>query len=333
MSEREEAGGGATPRSPIVVSQNEAGRLDSYLGGALPQLGRRAIRRHIEQGHVRVNGRVARKGQQVVAGDVIRLSRELLRRPSELRPQPDLAVRVVLEDPDCIVVDKPAGMPAVALDASDTGTLANFLVGRYPETRTAGRSPLEGGLVHRLDNGTSGLLLAARSREVYGRFRRQFAEQAVSKQYWAIVEGDVAAPGRMERPIAHLRRRSTRMQVSTESAGAGGRHGGRAAVTSYRPRERFGAATLLEVVIETGVRHQIRAHLAAMGHPVVGDSLYGASGAPDAARPLLHARRFGFHHPRTGVTVFVVAPPPADFRSALARLRARPREGAPRPGR
>jgi 23S rRNA pseudouridine1911/1915/1917 synthase len=311
------------------IGPEEGGRLDSYLLRSLPGMSRRMIRRRIDEGRIEVNGRPARKGQHVFPGDVIRFPGALLSRRANLRPQPDLRVKVLLEDPDCLALDKPAGMATVALDADDTDTLANFLVARFPETAAAGRSPLEAGLVHRLDHGTSGVVLAARNREAYDRLRRQFTDRRVYKEYWAIVRGDCATARRIQAPIGNVPGHPDRMRVLARAAR--GRKQ-REALTEVKPRERFGNATLLEIVIETGVRHQIRVHVASIGHPVVGDDLYGGEGAASADRPLLHARRVRFRHPRTGAPISVVAPPPADFRSAVAHLRTRSTGPLP-PGR
>jgi 23S rRNA pseudouridine1911/1915/1917 synthase len=306
-------------RSSIVVASGEGGRLDSYLVRVLPGLTRRAIQRHFARGRIEVNGRTAHKGQRIEAGDRIDFSSEILIRPDDLRAEPRLPVRVLFEDADCVAVDKPPGMPVVALDGGDSGTLANSLVGRFPETRAAGRSPLEAGSVHRLDNATSGVVLVARHRRAYEQLRRQFAERRVTREYWAIVEGDCAAAGRIERPIAHAPGRAERMCVCSTPARARQLRA-RPAFTAYRPRERLRSATLVEISISTGVRHQIRVHLASIGHPIAGDVLYGAA-AVSAGRPLLHARRLGFVPPSRARPLSVTAPLPRDFRSALSRLR------------
>ena len=303
------------------VEPGEGGRLDSYLfHSALAGLSRRTIQRHLEAGRITVNGRAARKGQQVSPGDVIRFPPSLRTPVIAPRAEPGLRVKVLFADADCLALDKPAGMASVALDADDTGTLANFLAAHFPETSAAGSSPLESGLVHRLDNGTSGVILAARNREVWEHLRRQFTDRRVLKEYWAIVIGDCEEARRIETPIGTVAGHPDRMRAVT-SRGRKRERPPRPALTEIRPRERFGDATLLEVLIETGVRHQIRVHLASIGHPVIGDEVYGSSHLASPGRALLHARRIRFRHPRTGATITGVAPPPPDFRAALARFR------------
>jgi 23S rRNA pseudouridine1911/1915/1917 synthase len=318
------------PHGERSVEPGECGRLDSYLFRLpLTGLSRRTIQRHLDSGLIAVNGRAARKGQQVVPGDLIRFPLSLLKPNAALRGQPALPVKVLFADDDCLALDKPAGMASVALAADDTGTLANFLVAHFPETATAGSSPLESGLVHRLDQGTSGVVLAARNRDSWEHLRRQFADRRVFKEYWAIVMGDCSESRRIETPIGPVAGHAERMQVAIGRARKRAQPP-RPALTEIRPRQRLGAATLLEVVIETGVRHQIRVHLASIGHPVIGDDLYGGGHRVSPARPLLHARRVRFRHPRTGATITVVAPPPPDFRAALARFRKeRPAKPAP----
>jgi 23S rRNA pseudouridine1911/1915/1917 synthase len=313
--------GEASPLDERRVGPGEGGRLDSYLAGSpLGGLSRRMIQRHVEAGRIAVNGRAARKGQLVSPGDVIRFPRSLLERRAGLRAQPDLDVKTIYEDADCLALDKPAGMASVALAADDTGTLANFLAARFPETATAGPSPLESGLVHRLDHGTSGVILAARNREAYDHLRRQFTGRRVFKEYWAVVVGECSEPRRIETPISPVPGHPDRMQIAA-SRGRKRELPSHPALTEIHPRERLDGATFLQVVIETGVRHQIRVHLASIGHPVVGDELYGGGHPASPARPLLHARRVRFRHTRTGARITVVAPPPQDFLAALWRLR------------
>jgi 23S rRNA pseudouridine1911/1915/1917 synthase len=209
------------------------------------------------------------------------------------------------------------------LRPSDHGTVANFLIARYPEMRAVGDSPGDAGLVHRLDNETSGVLLAARTAEAHRFLRRQFREQRTTKEYLALVVGNLGESGRVDTPIAHQPRRPRRMCVCPDKAQALA-YGARPAVTRYRPIEKFGSATLVEVGIETGVRHQIRVHLASIGHPVLGDPTYGGHPTPQeptAPRTMLHACRLRFRHPLTGRLLTVDAPLPADFRAVFEGLR------------
>lgn len=303
------------PALEIRAADGVPTRLDKALARHFPAASRRAIRELIATGSVRLNGRRARKGEMVRAGDRIRVSDPGRLGPAPLRPQPDLPVRVIAADRSFVAVDKPAGMPSLALRSRPENSVANFLVGRFPALRAVG-AQLEGGLVHRLDTGTSGVLLAARTTEAYRALRRCFRQRAVEKLYLALVEGDIGAAGSVTTPIAPASRSGRRM-----SAGTGTRRArtARQAITEYRPLCRYGSATLLAITIATGVRHQIRVHLASIGHPILGDALYGAK-ERSASRPLLHARELRFPHPRDGKLVTIEAPLPSDFVAAQEEL-------------
>lgn len=235
----------------------------------------------------------------------------------ELVGQSDLALPILYEDEALVMVDKPAGVPAVALRPGDRGTVANALIGRYPELSGIGR-PFEAGLVHRLDTPTSGVLGAARTADDWQRLRAQFSARQVGKLYVAAVRGVIAQPGAITTPIAH-RPDDTRAMVACNAGAHPG--GGRRAITRYRALQRWHESTLVAVTIQTGVRHQIRVHLASIGHPVLGDALYGDQASATAApRLMLHAARLTLTHPRTGNRFAVRSPLPDDFRAALQQL-------------
>lgn len=293
-------------------------RLDRFLTTCVPGCSRRSAQRAVAAGRVRVNGRTARKGQLIASGDVVGVAEELYAPPT-LQPNPRLVVHVLYEDEALIAIDKPAGMPSHALRGEETDTAANFLLARYPELAEIGKKDREPGIVHRLDTDTSGVLLAARTAAAFRMVRQQFAAHQVRKEYLAVVDGDVAAAGEVRAAIAHERHNRRKMRVS---AAGGPVAGVRRAVTGYRPLERFGAHTVLAVEIPTGVTHQIRVHLASIGHPIVGDRLYG--GAPrdgDPPRQLLHATRLTVVHPQTGQSLTVWCKPPADFEAFVGRMR------------
>ena len=296
------------PGALCVVCNADGTRLDRLVAERGGAHGRRRAAAIIAAGAVRVNGRPARKGDILRRGDVVEIDPSALHEPPPAS-QPELAVPILYEDEHLIALDRPAGMPAVALRVGDVGTAANFLLGYAPDAAAAGGSPLEAGLVHRLDTGTSGVLLAARSAAAWNAVREQFRQRTVEKRYLVWVLGDIARAGTRREPIAHEPRRPRAMRVcfNAEQARA---LGARPALTSYRPLERRGAATLLAVTIATGVRHQIRAHLAAGGHPVVGDTLYGAAAAP---RLMLHATALGLQHPVSGRRLSIDSPPPREF--------------------
>lgn len=306
-------------RALTVPHGTGAMRLDRFLTSHVPGCSRRSAQRVIAAAAVRVNGRLARKGQTVAGGDVVDVPEELYAPPT-LQPNPQLAVRILYEDDTLIAIDKPAGMPSHALRAEETDTAANFLLARYPELAAVGKGEKEPGLVHRLDTDTSGVLLAARTAHAYAVLRRQFSAHQVAKEYRTLVHGDVAAGGELRMPIAHERHNRRKMRVCALS---GPRPGARAAVTRYRPLERFGPYTLLAVEIPTGVMHQIRVHLASVGHPIVGDHLYGGAVCDsDPPRHLLHASRVTVVHPQTGGPLTVECALPADFDAFVSQQRA-----------
>jgi len=247
----------------------------------------------IAQGRVRVEGKRAPKGAPVSAGARICVT---LPPPDRPVPQPELPIRIVHADAHLVVADKPAGMPSHPLQPGESGTAANALVGRFPELASIGPSPREGGLVHRLDTDTSGLLLAARTQAAHALLRAQFSARTVEKGYLALVAGEIHAGGEIALPLLHDPHDPRRMQAASDPEYAEG-HGARAAVTRFLPLERSGGFTLLDVEIPTGVMHQIRAHLAFIGHPLAGDALYGGPQLPGLSRHFLHASRLAFAHP------------------------------------
>jgi 23S rRNA pseudouridine1911/1915/1917 synthase len=303
--------------SIAVPLGDEPARLDLFLARHLPRCSRRTAQRAIAAGEVRVNGRRARKGDLVKSNDVVEVPEDLFAPPA-LPPNPQLVIPILFEDSALIAVDKPAGMPSHALRAQETGTVANFLLAHDPAVAAAGATDREAGVVHRLDTDTSGVLLAARTADAYRSLRQQFSKREVIKEYLALVEGDMPASGVVRAPMMHDPRNRRRM---TTSAAFGQDRRAREAVTYFRPLERFQHATLLVVQIPTGVMHQIRVHLASVGHPVIGDRLYGRLAA-QATRQLLHASRLSFVHPETGHSLEISSPTPTDFTAVLDSLRA-----------
>lgn len=269
----------------------------------------------IAEGRVRIDGKRAPKGAPVPGG-----ARVSVERPPPDRPaaQPELPIRIVHADQHLVVADKPAGMPSHPLKPGEKGTAANALVGRFPELAQVGPQEREGGLVHRLDTDTSGLLLAARTAAAHQMLRAQFAARTVDKGYLALAAGELHAGGEIALPLAHDPHDARRM-VAISDADYAQAHAARAAVTRFLPVERRGGFTLLEVEIPTGVMHQIRAHLAFIGHPLAGDSLYGGPSLPGLPRHFLHAARLAFAHP-DGSRARYESPLAADLAAALAGL-------------
>lgn len=312
----------------VTVDMPSSGlRLDVFLCRHVDGLGRRAAQEAIATGQIRLNGRRARKSDLVHEGDQVELG-DCIPNAVLLRPNPALEIPVLYEDDALVALDKPAGIPSVALRATETDTAANFLVTRFPETATVGPSPLEAGLVHRLDTETSGVLLAARTAPAYADLRRQFRQRQVLKDYIAVAEGDIRQPGEIRAPLVATGRHQHQMRVLQpgESNPAA-----RAAVTIYRPLRRFGTATLLALRIETGVMHQIRAHLAFLGHPVIGDTKYGSRSV--APRQLLHATRLVIRHPDGGHRLSLTSSLAADIELYVGGLREITSGGPHRPRR
>jgi 23S rRNA pseudouridine1911/1915/1917 synthase len=196
--------------------------------------------------------------------------------------------------------------------------VANALVARYPECGEASEDPREGGLCHRLDVETSGVLLAARSRQAWTRVREAFGTRAVEKRYVALVRGPIADEGEIDLPLRHATRSGDRMEGATGEGDPG-----REAISLFKVLERSVDASLVEVQILTGVQHQIRAHLAAIGAPIVGDVTYGAREEPTLGRFFLHAHTLGLAHPTTGKRIEVVSPLAPELAKFLGELNLR----------
>lgn len=287
-------------------------RIDAFLARYLPGGSRRAAQRALADGLVRVNGRRVPKRHIIAVEDLVEVT-EALVEPPALQPNATLVVPILYEDEAVLVLDKPAGLPSHALRPEETETVANFLLASFPETAAVGGRPLEPGIAHRLDTETSGVLLVARTPVAYAGLREQFVAHRVRKEYVAVVEGTVVGGGAIRTPLVHAAHNRRRMRVAAPGA-PGARH----ADTRYRPLAHGNGRTLLAVRIRTGVMHQIRVHLASIGHPVAGDVLYGGTrNEPAATRHLLHAIRLRFAHPTTGESVTVESPVPAMFTAAV----------------
>ena len=304
------------------VLADEAGqRLDAVLHARFPAANRSFCRQAVEAGLVLVNGQpCAVKGLKLRAGDAVTVAR--LKEACDNRVQPDASVQVpvVFEDGCLVAVNKPAGLAVHPLSSEERGTLMNGLVARYPELAAVGDQPLMAGALHRIDTGTSGLVLAARTPEAFDVLRAQFVAQTVDKIYFALVEGHVAGPGRLTHELAHHPSLPHCKMVDARSLAAPDRR--MRAETLYRPRERLGPYTLVEVAIRTGVTHQIRCQLALGGWPVVNDTLYGARPVKGCPRHFLHAFEACFAHPASGQPCRLRAPLTADFEAFMRGCQA-----------
>jgi 23S rRNA pseudouridine1911/1915/1917 synthase len=261
-----------------------------------------------------VNGVAGRASYLVRASDAIDVEPAP---PAPLRASPeDIPLTVLYEDGDVVAIDKPAGMVVHAGAGIHSGTLVNALLHRFGSLSSAA-GDLRPGIVHRLDRYTSGVLLVAKNDAAHHRLAEEFATRKVEKTYLALVHGNVKADrGRIEKPIARDPLRRVRMTARLAR--------GRAAWTEYRVLRRFKGFTFLEIRIGTGRTHQIRVHLASIGHPVAGDRLYGApanvGGEPTLPRYFLHAHRIRFTHPSTDQTIAVESPLPPALEAWMKRL-------------
>jgi 23S rRNA pseudouridine1911/1915/1917 synthase len=295
-------------------------RLDSALARLLPQHSRTRIKGWIEGGAVLVGTQRLRPRDIVAAGSQVRV--QMTKDPPELKVLPEtIALRLVHEDGDLIVVDKPAGLVVHPGAGNPRHTLQNALLGLDPKLAALPRA----GLIHRLDKDTSGLLVVARNAEAQTSLSRQLMARTMAREYLAVSVGVMTGGGTIDAPIG--RNRSDRLKMAV-------RESGRPAVTHYRVLERFRAHTYISVKLETGRTHQIRLHLAHQKYPIVGDPVYGGRFAQprDASQELivtlrafkrqaLHAASLGFDHPRTGKRLALQSPVPEDFRQLLLALR------------
>jgi 23S rRNA pseudouridine1911/1915/1917 synthase len=321
-NEDDESGG---RRISFAVAPEQAGlRLDLFLTGREIGLSRSQVQRAVEEGGVRVNESPVRSGRKLKAGDVVAVVLPAAR-PSGVIPEA-IPLEILYEDGSLLVVDKPAGMVVHPAAGHSSGTLVNALLHHCRDLSGIG-GVLRPGIVHRLDKETSGLMVVAKSDEAHRGLAGQFKRHEVKKTYQALVYGEPKTEGgRIEAAVG--RHPTDRKKMSTQS------RRGRSAVTIWRIRERYGVAALLEVDIETGRTHQIRVHLTELGHPVVGDRVYGGAGRirtvgdPEARarmkaldRQALHAWRLGFAHPVTGEKMRFSAPLPKDMDGLCAFLR------------
>ncbi len=296
------------------VSRGEAGRrLDLFLA-QVSGLSRSTIQRLIDEERVRIQGRPSKASYRVRPKDRITVSLPP-QEPSGLEPEP-IPINVLYEDQDLLILNKPPGMVVHPAAGRRHGTLVNALLYHYPELPGIGGVERPG-IVHRLDKETSGCLMVAKTEKAHQALTRQFQMRQIEKKYLALVHGIVPDEARrIALPIGRHESERKKMGVRTRK--------GREAETRYRVLCRLKDHTLLEVSPATGRTHQIRVHLSAIGHPVVGDKLYGGrreqKARLKALRQLLHAWRLSFTHPVGGHRIEVTAPLPEDFQKALERL-------------
>ncbi len=309
-----------------VVEDSEGVRLDRYLASIVPDRSRSQIQRLIKEGRVQVDGAAAKANHAVRPGERVDLD---IPEPIEAVPQAEaLPLHIVYDDPDLVVVDKPAGMVVHPAAGHASGTLVNALLHHVKDLSGIGGEKRPG-IVHRLDRGTSGLMVVAKHDASHDELSRQFHDREVDKEYFALVWGVVQAGRRIDAPIG--RDPANRKKMSAKARRS------REAVTRIVRAEHLGPAlTLVQVAIHTGRTHQIRVHLSAIGHPVVGDPLYGGvhrrvpgdvRAVTHLDRPFLHAARLAFNHPSDGRKMEFTSELPADLQRVLEELRERTGSG------
>jgi len=308
-------------RTVQVEPEQDGARLDAFLTSLLPEHSRSQVQRLIKDGHVHGPAAALRPSTAVRAGQTYSIDVPI---SVAAAPQPEpLPLRIVFEDPDIVVLDKPAGMVVHPAAGHSSGTLVNALLHHVKDLSGIG-GELRPGIVHRLDRGTSGLMVVAKNDRAHQELARQFRNREIEKEYITLVWGVVQAGRRIDAAIG--RDPGQRQKMSTRARRA------RSAVTRVTWARHLKGVSVLKVAIATGRTHQIRVHLSAIGHPVVGDSIYGGVHRRVAGdlravmrleRPFLHSARLSFTHPRDGRRVDFDSPLPPDLQGALDDIEMR----------
>ncbi len=297
----------------LTISPEQAGqRLDRYLTAFLPEISRTAIQQLIADGQILVNEKKSKAGYALRSGDSIAiLATSPVSDLSHLEPL-SIPLDIVYEDDDLLVINKPAGLVVHPAPGHKDDTLVNALLARYPELRQVG-SEERPGIVHRLDRDTSGLMIVAKNARAHAALVEQMKRHEIIKRYLALVEGNIALDqGSIDAPIGRNPRNRQQMAITAI--------GSREARTHFRVLERFNRHTLLLLQLETGRTHQIRLHLKAIGHPVLGDPVYGSGNVlkrMPLQRQFLHAYQLSFTHPITGKHLELEAPLPPELQIVL----------------
>lgn len=298
----------------FVAEQEDVGtRLDVFLAENAEDLSRSAVQKLIAEGHIALNGGKAKANAKLRAGDVVDVEIPAAKEV-EILPE-DIPLDILYEDADVIVVNKPQGMVVHPAPGHTTGTLVNALLFHCGAELSGINGQKRPGIVHRIDKDTSGVLMVAKNDKAHQSLAAQLAEHSITRKYNAVVyNGFPEESGTVDRPIGRNPQDRKKMAVTQKHS--------RRAVTHYRVVERMEKFTLIEAQLETGRTHQIRVHMAYIGHPLLGDMVYGPKKQPIALQgQALHARVLGFLHPTTGEYLEFEAPLPPHFTALLARLR------------
>ncbi len=294
----------------ICAKENQI-RLDKYLAKEKPELSRSMIQKLIEEGQILVNNNPVRASYLLQEQDQITIEIPEVKEVG-IKAQ-DLPIEIIYEDKDILLVNKPKGMVVHPANGNPDGTLVNAIMAKCKDGLSGIGGELRPGIVHRLDKDTSGLLIVAKNDRAHIQMSEQIKEHKVQKTYLALVKGIVKEnEATIQMPIGRSTQDRKKMAV---------RKDGKEAITHFRVVKRYLHHTLLEVKIETGRTHQIRVHMAQIGHPVVGDMVYSSGKNPFGVEgQMLHAQKLDFTHPRTGEKMHFEAPLPAYFTEILEKL-------------
>lgn len=295
----------------VLLSDKDGERIDSFISGRIDGVSRSYAASLAEKGAVLVSGKTVKKNYKLKAGEEVAVE---LPEPEQLDILPeDIPLDIVYEDDELIVINKPQGMVVHPAPGNYSGTLVNALLYHCGGSLSGINGVIRPGIVHRIDKDTAGLLVAAKNNEAHLALAAQLKEKKASRRYLALVMGNVREAGTVNKPIARSPADRKKMAVVA---------GGREAVTHYSPIEHFERYTLVECVLETGRTHQIRVHMASIGHPIAGDKVYGARhDGIKADGQLLFAKTLGFVHPKTGEYMEFSAELPCYFSDILNKLR------------
>ena len=318
---------GQVVRELVAAPPDAGARLDRFVAAQCPELSRTRVQELVESGRVKLDGKVATKGSLHLRGSE-KITVEISERPAIFAKPEAIPLEVLYEDEDVIAINKPAGMTVHAGAGNISGTLVNALLGRGLQLSKGG-DPLRPGIVHRLDKETSGVILVAKNDPAHARLGEAFQKRAVKKTYLALVQGILKEKtGSIVLAIGRDPIHRTRMVTPRKSGRGAAIANPREARTDWRALTHIANTTLVEVQLHTGRTHQIRVHFSALKHPVVGDTLYGATAQlrignqtlPKLPRNFLHAARIGFPQPRTGAWTEVRAHLPGELRDFLKQL-------------
>ena len=297
-----------------VEAENTGRRLDQFIAEELDAMSRNAVQKLIEQAHVLVNQKPAKANYKLRQGDLISV---FVPEPENMAIEPEpIPLDIAYEDTELIVINKPRGMVVHPAPGHYSGTLVNALLHHCGKSLSGINGVIRPGIVHRIDKDTSGLLVAAKTNTAHNALAEQLATHSMARVYDAIVLHNIKKDeGTVDKPLARSPKDRKKIAIV---------EGGRRAVTHYTVQERFGSYTYIKAQLETGRTHQIRVHMASLGHPLLGDQVYGPEKQPlSVAGQMLHAGLLGFRHPVTNATMEFTAPLPEDFASILEKLRRR----------